>query len=533
MPLPMADQAWPPPNLRPALDKMGEWSAWWSGDTNALADQYGPGGRGPIARPSQYSGGVVGAVARMWWGRPAAHGEPPAKLHVPLGADICRTSGRMLFGEPITVTASSEATSARLGELFDQHAQAKLRAAAERQAALGGVYMRAVADPTLRDTAWLDAVSPTAALPEWRWDVLKAVTFWHIVYRDDDVVLRHLERHETGRILHGLYQGDNGQLGRPIPLTEHPATIGLAELVDADGGIATGHDRLTAAYIPNMLPAPLWEDDPLLAPMGRSDLDGIEGVLDALDETYSALMRDVRLAKARIVVGDSMLDDQGPGRGARFDPDRELYAVVPGSMPKDVPLTVYQPDIRVEKLTATAHELLTVALRHAGYALITLGEVEGGQALTATEVKAKGQLSFMTLGEKRGFWTPALERDLIPALAVVDAVAFGRPMPDLDGIGVEWPDSIAEDLSSLAGTVETLNRAESASTERRVRIVNPDMTDAEVRKEVDAILGERETVTVAPFNDGFGDETDDLRGGPPADEQDEQDAEPDEDAPAA
>lgn len=542
MPLPTdPDQAWPPPALRPALERMAEWRAWWAGDPDALAAYYGtsgPGGQGGAFSRYQYAGGAVGYLARKWWGRPPAAGEPHAKLHVPLGGDICRTSARLLFGEPFSVGHEDGAVEEWLGALLDEHAQARLLAAAEVQAAMGGLYLRPVADPAVSDRAWLDYVSPDAVLPEWSWGRLKAATVWRVIERDQDDkrVLRHLERHEPGRILHGLYEGTGDTLGRAIPLTEHPATQGFAQLLaehgDPDGALPTGWHRLTISYVPNMLPSPRWGHNPLLAPMGRSDLDGIEGVLDALDETYSALQRDVRLGKGRIIVGDAMLDDQGPGQGATLDTDREAFAVVPGAMPKDVPLTVSQFDVRVEQWRATAHEYMTVALRRAGYALITLGEVEGGTALTATEVKAKGQLSFVTQGHKRGYWTPVLEREALPALYAVDRAAFpGResapPMPDFDvaPVSVEWPDSIAEDLSSLAGTVKVLKEAEAASTFRRVKIVNPDWTDPEVKEEVARILDERaSSVTVAPFDDGLDDqpgEVEDLRDGPPDDEQDD------------
>src|SRR2546421_9413663 len=102
----------------------------------------------------------------------------------------------------------------------------------------------------------LDAVDADAAVPEWRWRHLSAVTFWETLDRSDgSTVLRHLERHEPGRIVHTLYQGSDDELGRPLPLGEHPATAWAAPLVDADGAIPTGTKRLTAGYVPNIRPS--------------------------------------------------------------------------------------------------------------------------------------------------------------------------------------------------------------------------------------------------------------------------------------
>lgn len=495
---------------------MATWEAWWSGDTDQLAAHYGGSTAGGFFRPAQLAGGVVGRLARFWWGRPPARHEPDAKLHVPLAGDICRTSANLLFGEPFAVSAKSAETSTLLDVLLDEGTQSALLCAAEMQAALGGVYLRPVADPSISERAWLDAVAPDQAIPVWRWGRLSAVTFWHVVHESHDgkTVLRHFEAHEPGRIVHALYEGTGDDVGRPVPLAEHQATAPFAELVDEDSAITSDWPRLAATYIPNALPNPRWRRKPLLAPMGRSDLDGIEPMLDALDEVYSSWMRDVRLAKGRIIVGDSMLDDLGPGRGARFDPDKEAYAVIAGMDPKDVPLTVAQFGIRVEEHRATAHELMTTALRHAGYALITLGEVEGGQAITATEVRAKGQLSFVTLGRKRGIWTPRLERDALPALCVFDAEVYGRPMPDLDEIHVEWPDSVADDLASIAATIEVLARAEAISTETKVRMAHPDWGDTEVNEEVAKIENARAPALGVPFDYGDGTqpaETDDRR----------------------
>lgn len=514
MALPEPGSPWPPPVLAPALARMEAWEAWWSGDSETLAAYYGGAGRGgPLVRPAQYAGGVVGRVARFWWGRPPAAHEPQAKLHVPLAADICRASASLLFSEPITATSPDATTSATLDELLDEGAQAKLLEAAEIQAALGGVYVRPVYDVTISDRAWIDAVAPDAAVPEWRWGRLAAVTFWRVVYADDDVVLRHFERHEPKYIVHALYAGTSDSVGRPVPLTESEETAGLVPLLNADGVVETGYDFLTASYIPNMLPSRRWRKIPQLAPMGRSDLDGIEGVLDALDETYSSWIRDVRLAKGRIIVGDSMLDDKGPGRGAVFDPDREAYSVQQGVMPKDVPLTVAQFAIRAAEHKATADELVRIALRHAGYAGITLGEVDGGQAITATEVKARGQLSFVTRDRKVGYWRPKLAGEILPALAAVDALAFGRPAPDLsEPIAVEFADSVAEDLATLASTAKTLRDAEAASTETIVRLVHPEWSDAQVLDEVEKIEDGKQVPVAVPFDYGPGpSETDDQR----------------------
>jgi hypothetical protein len=50
-----------------------------------------------------------------------------------------------------------------------------------------------------------------------------------------------------------------------------------------------------------------------------------ETFLSAIDETYSSWMRDIRLAKSRIIVPAGYLASTGPGMGAGWE-DREVYA---------------------------------------------------------------------------------------------------------------------------------------------------------------------------------------------------------------
>lgn len=515
MPLPTPGSVWPPPAFAPAIERMDCWEAWWSGDPDLLGAHYGAGSPAghQFFRPSQYAGGVVGAMSRMWWGRPAAANEPSAKLHVPLAGDICRASSDLLFSEPIGATSADEATSARLDDLLDEGMQAKLLEAAEVCAALGGVYLRPVYDQTISDRAWLDAVSPEGALPEWRWGRLAAVTFWRVVQRQDGQVWRHFEHHMPAWTQHALYQGEDGKVGRPVPLQDVEATASLAAMVNEDGAAPTGYDRLAVTYVPHMLPNRRWRKRPMLAPMGRSAIDGCEPLLDALDEVYSSWMRDIRLAKGRVLVADSMLDDHGPGRGASWDPDREVYGVVPGSMmTKDSALTVVQFAIRVAEHKATADELVEAALRHAGYSGRSLGMQDDGAPVTATEITAGERRSFVTRDRQIGYWRPALAASALPALLAVDGFAFGRKVDLSEPVNVEFADSVSEDIATIANTVNVLGQAQAASTDTKVRMLHPDWSDEQVAAEVEAIRADAGPALVSPFDyDGGPTETGDVR----------------------
>ncbi|MET9954221.1 phage portal protein [Streptomyces sp. NPDC006339] len=503
MPLPSGNEQWPPAALDPVRDKLTVWDAWYCGDPNALSAVYGggtdPGGTGFFSSERGGWRGAVGrAVERWFWGQPTPSGEKRSKLHVPIASDIAVTSASLLFSEPPTVTAGDTTTTARLKEIVDDGLHGTLLEAAELAAALGGVYLRVVWDRETYPAPWLDAHPATHAVPEWQWGRLSAVTFWRILEADGDRVLRHLEKHEPGYILHGLYQGTRDQLGVRVPLTDHPATAGIARALGPSGdAIPTGITKLTAVYVPNMRPNRLWRGNPAATHLGRPDIAGTEPLLDALDEVYSSWMRDIELGKGRIIVPGAYLESNGPGKGATWDPDRRVYSPL-NLLPRagdGATIEAVQFDIRVTEHRDTAQDLLEQILRSAGYSAQTFGE-QGDAAVTATEVVSRNRMSFTTRNRKIVYWRPALVEAVETLLAIDKAVystgvTVGPPT-------IEFGDSISEDPKTLAETAEFLNRAEAASRDTLVRMLHPDWEDADVEAEVDRILEETGRLVADP-----------------------------------
>lgn len=493
MPLPDRDQQWPPTHCHAAQRLYDTWGAWYSGDTDRLAAVYGAtSGFGMdlkgLDRPAQYRGGLVGKVARWFWGTPVSAGQlRDAKVHIPIAADIAETSADLLFGEPPQITVDDGATQDRLAELIDELAlPSYLLESAEVVAAYGGGYLRVSWDTDLADHPLVDTVPADAAAPEWWHGRLAAVTFWRVLHVESEQVWRHLERHEPGRVFHGLYRGTTDRLGRAMPLPDHPDTAPFAEMVDDEGGFATGVDGLLVVYVPNMRPHRVLRGSPL----GRSDYQGVEPVMDALDEAWTSWMRDLRLAKARIVVPDAYLQSQGRGRGAYFDAEQEVYSslsMLPKPDASGSMITQVQFNIRVAEHQQTTQELVEQIVRGAGYSAQTFGE-QGEVAMTATEAIGRERRSFTTRARKINYWRPAL-RTLVEILLQVDRVVFeskiqpGRP-------DVEWPDGVADNPESTARTLQMLQIAQAASVETRVRMLHPDWDSDAVENEVARIAVE-------------------------------------------
>ena len=502
MPLPNGgpNTAWPPPQLATILPCYAAWSAWWAGNPDQLSSLYGgragydPTSTGFFASDAGGFRATVGRALQRWfWGEATRGPDRRVKLHVPIASELCQASADLLFAETITVESDQQAVQDRLDELVDDGFHAEVAAAAEAAAALGGVYLRTTWDQAISpDAPFLTHVDADQAIPEFSWGRLTAVTFWQVVARDGKTVWRHLERHELdaagdGVILHGLYEGTVDRLGHVVPLTEQPATAALALSVDAFGTVSSQTPGLCVVYVPNQRPNRRWRTDPAGKHLGRSDLDGVEQLMDALDEVYTSWMRDIRLGKARIMIAQQLLDNAGTGSGRAFNAEQEAYAgvnMLQGDNAKITDLmTETQFKIRVAEHQGTATQLILDILQMAGYSQETFGIYDGGGGTrTATEVEAKQQRSLLTRDRKIREWRPALEQALEKLLAV-DAALFAGPARGAVDVDVVFPDGVQESQLTLAQTVQALRAAEAASDETIVGIMHPDWDEDDIADE--------------------------------------------------
>lgn len=545
MPLPPSGKTpWPPHEFCEPLDCMEVWHAWYSGDTGHLASVYGgPNGlaMNPRARdffelnkPSQFRGGLVGSLARMFWGEPVTPGQPAAKLHVPLAGDIAELSANLLWADIPTVSVDSDSaestdmlvgTTDQIKRYLDDRGHAVMRQAAEISAALGGVYVRVVWDVEVQERPWLDVVYPDAVIPEWKWGRLAAATIWQELapLTDGSEVWRLLERHEPGSIEYGLYRGDADVLGMQMALYDHPDAAGLAGRVDENGMTATGISRLLVSYIPNVLPNRMWRG----LPLGRSDYAGVEPLMGALDEAWTSWMRDLRLGKARIMLPQSMLETDGPGAGAMFDLDREVFVQL--NMLDDASgassLAMNQFAIRVDEHERTVTALRRQILSSAGYSAQSFGD-EGTVAVTATEVAARKEESLTTRGLKILYQRPELLEILTTMLWVDVTHCAATGIDPTVELTASWPQAVQPDPEATARTLSLLETAKAISTWMKVKTLHPEWDDDEVVEEVARIRDDAAASNPIPAGDPFG-----TGGGQVQDGQDPMGMDPAEGAP--
>lgn len=503
--LPDHNPAWPPKECQVAARHYREWGAWYSGDPQELRRFYQvSNGFGALIDPKQYpdsANNLLDQVSRFFWGNPPESGNiRDAKLHIPLAGDIASTSADLLFGEPPVWSvpddlAGAEDTQGRLDKIVDNGLIPAMLEASEIGSALGGAYVRVTADLEV-DTPVFDVIPPDSAVPEWRGNRLNAVVFWRELANDQGRVLRHLEKHEVGWIYHGLFVGTEERLGNQVDLRAHPETEGFYNQVGESGRAETGADVLTADYIPNMRPNRLMRGSAL----GRSDYQGIESVMDALDEAWSSLMRDIRLGKSRLIVPESYLESNGVGRGARFNAERELFVPVK-AMPDNEGVSIEQVQfkIRVDEHLSACRNLAVQALRGAGYAAQTFGEGEAGGPATATEVQSRERRSYTTRDRKIGYTRLPLTR-LTRAALQMDKRWYGSDSGDVtsENPNLEWPDGVQVDIETTSKVVQMLDSAKAISTRTKIQMVHPQWDKDQVEEEIDLIEGNEEVEVEAP-----------------------------------
>jgi len=471
--LPENGSAYPPENHKHIFRVYQEHNAWHTGDPAVLRKVYADVPQD--YRPRRY----------MFWTRKGATELQIDRhqLHVPLAGDIAQTSADLLFSEPpkfiIEDTDFSDSDKINTQDWFDDLIRKcglknKLLEAGEISSALGGVFLRLVWNTEFMKNPTIQVVSPDRAIATFMYGQLVAVGYvTEYESPDGQNFYRHIEHHEDGYIHHALYEGTKSNIGIRVSLDR------LEETADLLDEIKLPFDSLASVYVPNQRPLRRLKG----YEYGRSDYDGIEGLFDAIDEAYTSWMRDVRLGKSRIIVPTEYLERRGRGRGASFDIDAEVFTgleIDPNNENKGI--QPVQFEIRHEQHKTTVMELIDRAVTAAGYSPQSFGINIEGRAESGTALKLRERKSFTTQGKKQRYWTQPLE-EILEKLQILDVELFSKQYKPIRP-RIEWQDAVQQDVRESATVIESLHRAQAASLETKVKLLNPELSEEEVAEEV-------------------------------------------------
>lgn len=470
---------WPPMDLE--RYKMKEHSTWYSGEAELLANFYFD---NDLQNYLQLNYGTRNN--NKFWARQIKN-QSNFFIHVPIANDISETSSAFLFSESPVIRFSSSGSDAIMNDqdvLDDMLTQSgffsKIIEAAEIASAIGGVFIKVAWDSEISEYPIPVIAQPEQAFPTFKFGELVKVTLVYEVENDGSTIYRLAETIEKGKITNELYRGSSDNLGNLVSLNDCEATKGMQPMVDTA-------DVMTCVYIPNMLPNKLDRQ----SPMGRSDYQGQETLMDALDEVFSAWMVDVQIARGKIHVPSGYIKSLGDGRG-RFNIDNMAYEemeVDPTAMTK--PIEATQFEIRSEQFEKTCLNLLDRIITSAGYSPQSFGLNIAGRAESGTALNVRERKSFSTTNKKEAYWESGLRKIIIAMCMIKQAYLGGSFTCDLD-INIAFADGISNNLSEVSNSVKTLSDAKAISTDTKVRMVHPEWTDKQVEEEVERILNDEQ-----------------------------------------
>lgn len=468
---------WPPMDLE--RYKMKEHSTWYSGEAELLANFYFD---NDLQNYLQLNYGTINN--NKFWARQIRN-KSGFFIHVPIANDISETSSSFLFGESPIIRFDTESD----GVVDDQEAlddmltksgfYKKILEGAEVASAIGGVYIKIAWDSELSSEPIPVIAQCEQAFPTFRFGKLVKVTLVYDVENDGSKVCRLAETISKGKIENQLYIGSADCLGNKADLSACEATKGLKKEVDTAG-------VMTCVYIPNLLPNKLNR----LSPMGRSDYQGIETLMDALDETFSAWMIDVQIARGKIHVPSGYVKEL-EGDKTSFNIDTMMYEeldVDPTAMNKSIDATQFA--IRADEFEKTCLNLLDRIITSAGYSPQSFGLNIQGRAESGTALNVRERKSFSTTSKKESYWEDELKNLVIAMCTIKQAFLGGSFKCDFTKINIAFADGISNNLPETASSVKTLSDAKAISTDTKVRMVHPEWCEKQVRDEVERILND-------------------------------------------
>lgn len=442
------------------------------------------------------------AMSGSFWARTGK-----AKVHVPLAADIASASADLLFGNPPRCRVYDDLTEdveeekqTRLDMILRNNGfESLVQEAAEENAVTGDVYLKGNWNDRESDTPYITFVSGDDAIPEYRFGRLQCVHFFTTIRieRKTGVHWRLYERYEKGRITSAVYRGDEGTLGSEV--SNMLDDLGLVPEKTVPG------DVMLATHIPNIKPSRVRFEN-----YGRSEFEGMRDMLDSLDEVYSSWMRDIRLAKSRLLVPAEYLRKRPNGNlfsdnrfTWEFDEDVETLVALDITDMDKMQITPSQFAIRAAEHAATAEALIRNIISMCGYSPQTFGLDIDGQASSGTALLIREKKSFSLRAKKLNYWSQPLEA-FLTAVLQLDGAVYHTGMHESDRVIVEFPEAMSTDISTVAGAVQMMHNAQAISTRTAIKMLHPDWEEGQIDEETEKAMlefGTADPMAVARFGD--------------------------------
>lgn len=465
----LAYSKFPPNNWKSWFARYEEYAAWYSGDPTVLANYYAS---------------IVGSIEGKFWGMTERR-ERATMMHVPLANDISMVSASLLFSETPEIKTSSEETTKEINRLLESiNFVMMCSEAAEIASSMSGVMLKLDVDEYVSKDPICSLVSPLSFIPYFYRGYLQSVHFFSTVYEDELNIYRLVEKRQVinGKLVikSELYKGDPSTFGSKISLKTLIETSEIPPVVELDTNL------LGCVYIPNKKPNLLLPGSPL----GVSDYHNVISMMDCLDEVWTSWVRDIRLAKSRLFLDQSLLDEN-----KKFSIDKELFQEIDlsevqleASMTLE-PIKMVQFAIRAAEHYQTAETLSKEIISRSGYSPQTFGYDMKTYTESGAAMRIKERKSLMTRETKERYWNYGL-KNFIYQLQVFAKLMEQSLTPEYPILS--FADSIVPDISVTAESLRAMKDAKAVSTYTAVKMAHPEWEETSILEEVERIKLEAE-----------------------------------------
>lgn len=216
----------------------------------------------------------------------------------------------------------------------------------------------------------------------------------------------------------------------------------------------------------------------------KSDYDGLISEFDALDETWSQLMDEIRLGRSEIYVPENLLTAK------TFDKFRKNYPVLAPDMKENGKneITHIQPDIRSEEYAKTISVLVNNIITVDGLSPFTLGIDDGVGANASGDSLAKREAaSLRTREDMVKTWEAFLKEMFTKILLGNDY--FNQKVSTEYNIKVTFEDYMTPSREEIIAQTTALKGADIIDTEKALDDIYGDLLTEEEKTRILANTG--------------------------------------------
>ena len=207
----------------------------------------------------------------------------------------------------------------------------------------------------------------------------------------------------------------------------------------------TGSELPTFAFVAPAI-ANTYED---WTPLGVSVYDRAEDAVKAVDEAFDLFYWNMKLGKTRVLVDErALVRDSKTGKVKGLDTvDKRLYRALEGAVGEQMPVTVFNPDLRTAQTEQAINDALSLLSWRCGLGNGYFSFDRATGLKTATEVVASNSQLARNIRRHQRAFGKAMCGVVRGAYAMELAAAEGRHVADADvpQVDVAWDDSVIVD----------------------------------------------------------------------------------------